>query len=254
MIIKCIVSLTAIVLACHSPAEVVRSMLGARGAIMSASAWKNPYITDGLIAMWDGEWNAGGGKHDATATVWKDLVGNHNIIVSPTWTETEFDDSARSLRAFIDGDDLPRDAITIEFVVRCPNFANNVYFVDCSDHVTNGICAFTTSLESPFGIRCGSRKSSWNYSLTKRADENYMSFCSVQSDQNESALYSDGAFFNSFEGMGTPITIWCIGGSAIGAYNNFRGYISNVRWYNRRLSAAEIAANCAIDKARFNLP
>jgi hypothetical protein len=35
MIIKCIVSLTAIVLACHSPAEVVRSMLGARGAIMA---------------------------------------------------------------------------------------------------------------------------------------------------------------------------------------------------------------------------
>src|SRR5574344_349152 len=35
MIIKCIVSLAAIVLACHSPAEVVRSMLGARGAIMA---------------------------------------------------------------------------------------------------------------------------------------------------------------------------------------------------------------------------
>jgi hypothetical protein len=35
MIIKCIVSLTAILLACHSPAEVVRSMLGARGAIMA---------------------------------------------------------------------------------------------------------------------------------------------------------------------------------------------------------------------------
>src|SRR5574344_1725054 len=35
MIIKCIVSLAAIVLACHSPAEVVRSMLGARGARMA---------------------------------------------------------------------------------------------------------------------------------------------------------------------------------------------------------------------------
>src|SRR5574344_1599604 len=35
MIIKCIVSLAAIVLACHSPAEVVRSMLGARGALMA---------------------------------------------------------------------------------------------------------------------------------------------------------------------------------------------------------------------------
>ena len=212
------------------------------------------YVQSGLVAMWDGIENAGGGVHDPAATVWKDLVGNHDIVVSPTWTETEFDDSARSLRALIDGDDLPRDAITIEFVVRCPNFANNAFVVDCCDHVTNGIGAFTSSLESPFGIRCSARKSAWTYSVTKKADENYMSFCSVQSDQNGSALYSDGAFFHSFGGMGTPITIWCIGGSATSAYNNFRGYISSIRWYNRRLSADEIAANYAIDKERFGLP
>lgn len=218
------------------------------------AAWTNPYVTDGLVAMWDGEWNAGGGVHDAAATVWKDLVGNHDIVVSPTWTETEFDDSARSLRAFIDGEDLPRDAITIEFVVRCPNFANNSFIVDCCDHVTNGIGAFTSNLESPFGIRCSARKSSWTYSVTKKADENYMSFCSVQSDQNGSALYADGAFFHSFGGMGTPITIWCIGGNATSVYNNFRGYISAIRLYNRRLTPAEITANYAIDKQRFGLP
>lgn len=40
-----------------------------------AAEWKNPYVTDGLVAMWDGEWNAGPGKHDANATEWKDLVG-----------------------------------------------------------------------------------------------------------------------------------------------------------------------------------
>ena len=28
-----------------------------------AAKWINPYITDGLIAMWDGEWNAGGGLY-----------------------------------------------------------------------------------------------------------------------------------------------------------------------------------------------
>lgn len=36
----------------------------------------NPYITDGLIAMWDAEWNAGIGVHDPTAIIWKDLSGN----------------------------------------------------------------------------------------------------------------------------------------------------------------------------------
>lgn len=38
--------------------------------------WTNPYVTDGLIAMWDGEWNAGPGIHDPQASVWKDLIGD----------------------------------------------------------------------------------------------------------------------------------------------------------------------------------
>ena len=41
----------------------------------SYGAKKNPYVTKGLVAMWDGEWNAGLGKHDAKASKWKDLVG-----------------------------------------------------------------------------------------------------------------------------------------------------------------------------------
>ena len=44
--------------------------------------WTNPYVTDGLIAMWDGEWNAGGGVHDPNATAWKDLVGGN--MITPT--------------------------------------------------------------------------------------------------------------------------------------------------------------------------
>ena len=52
----------------------VRSALGGRDR--EGSSWSNPYVTDGLIAMWDGEWNAGGGVHDAAAATWKDLSGN----------------------------------------------------------------------------------------------------------------------------------------------------------------------------------
>ena len=36
---------------------------------------KNPYVTKGLVAMWDGEWNAGLGMHDAKAAKWKDIIG-----------------------------------------------------------------------------------------------------------------------------------------------------------------------------------
>lgn len=40
----------------------------------------------------------------------------------------------------------------------------------------------------------------------------------------------------------------------IGNYNAFRGLIKSLRFYNRAISSAEIVANYAIDKARFNLP
>lgn len=36
--------------------------------------WQNPYVCDGLVAHWDGEWNAGGGRHDPNATAIHELV------------------------------------------------------------------------------------------------------------------------------------------------------------------------------------
>ena len=44
--------------------------------------WTNPYITDGLVAMWDGEWNVGGGVHDGTASQWLDVVGSRTLLLN----------------------------------------------------------------------------------------------------------------------------------------------------------------------------
>lgn len=74
--------LGAIVATGHAPA-IVKSMIAARGTMLGgAHAWTNPYITDGLIAMWDGVWNAGGGVHDAEATTWLDIVGGRTLSLS----------------------------------------------------------------------------------------------------------------------------------------------------------------------------
>lgn len=37
------------------------------------------YVKEGLVAMWDGEENAGFGIHDQYATTWKDLAGNCDL-------------------------------------------------------------------------------------------------------------------------------------------------------------------------------
>ena len=60
-------------------------MNAAAGIFLAArrkKGWTNPYVTDGLVAMWDGEWNVAGGVHDATATSWKDLVGSNDARIA----------------------------------------------------------------------------------------------------------------------------------------------------------------------------
>ena len=42
----------------------------------------NPYVTDGLVAMWDAEWNTGFLKHDPASIVWKDLVGSSDMTAA----------------------------------------------------------------------------------------------------------------------------------------------------------------------------
>lgn len=39
------------------------------------------YAQDGLVAMWDGEWNTGG-VHDSNSTVWTDLVGGKILTLN----------------------------------------------------------------------------------------------------------------------------------------------------------------------------
>ena len=62
----------------------VKSMLGADRTTDAEESNPNPYVTDGLIAMWDGEWNVGLGIHDSSSTTWVDLVGDKDVTLQRT--------------------------------------------------------------------------------------------------------------------------------------------------------------------------
>lgn len=73
-VIKVGIGLAGIIAAGKAPAVVVRSMLGVGGAKYITTGGDDfPYVKNGLIAMWDGEWNAvaenGSLYHDPNATV-----------------------------------------------------------------------------------------------------------------------------------------------------------------------------------------
>ena len=59
-------------------ADPIKANIGGRNTILygDSLSYNNPYITDGLIAMWDGEWNSGFGVHDDNSSIWKDLSFN----------------------------------------------------------------------------------------------------------------------------------------------------------------------------------
>ena len=78
--------LTLIVLAATSFASPIRASIASRLTVSSSSEepFSFPYVSSGLVAMWDGEWNSGFGIHDPEATVWKDLVGEHDLAIYGT--------------------------------------------------------------------------------------------------------------------------------------------------------------------------
>lgn len=62
-------------------------MIASRNGMVAGKAWTNPYVTDGLIGLWDGEWNVAGGRHDGSATTWVDISGNNrDAVLSGTYS------------------------------------------------------------------------------------------------------------------------------------------------------------------------
>ena len=49
---------------------------------------ENPYVTDGLIAMWDAEWNCVLGLHSMDTTKWNDIIQGYDLALAsgtPNW-------------------------------------------------------------------------------------------------------------------------------------------------------------------------
>lgn len=65
-------------------ASPIRGKLGANGMenVPAPDTWTNPYISDGLVAMWDGIWNVAPRKHDPNTKVWKDLISGYELDFS----------------------------------------------------------------------------------------------------------------------------------------------------------------------------
>lgn len=218
--------------------------------------WKNPYVTDGLIAMWDGEWNAGGGVHDASATTWKDIAGQNDV----TLHNTTFSSAA----ALFNG--------TSSYGTMSVSSSVRNTLEACISDVTqqNGVIVLLGGAAPSVSIALGVAEGGRNFGYYVRSDARGRQTASLPAGITSfrAGTYST-AFDKSSGTEGSAVGRYnarsCLNGSSFLSYANSQGYIGRresgwfykgnvhcIRIYNRLLSAGELDANYSIDRERFN--
>lgn len=230
------------------------------------------YVQDGLIGMWDGEWNVGPGKHDARSLVWRNLgsLGSSYDARREAGTFSkngaEFFRSTDSRGVFMVPGYLMRDQMGGEWTVEVVFTPRSGWFENYSGvfgnhgetkglvfgQYENGDITFV--LYSPLIDHCRFRSSDFlagsTYSMSQVAS----------SSKGTMATFRNASQVASSAGVDPRLTFskpWtCIGAAMYdptwGSTDRpFDGFVHCVRVYDRPLSASEVQANCAVDLARF---
>ncbi len=233
-------------------AAPTKSSVAARHLVNSGAGggWTNPYITDGLVAMWDGEWNAGvGGEHDANATSWVDLVnGVPYIGTNPLFESNAVvsDGGNTAANTFSFSGYISHDR-TKEIVIQPISilFTNDPFLKSTGDGSldfalwatrTPSLDAFVRNGQSIARIPSSDayQKMSFSAAYSQSGTQGYL---------NGEKTVDTGFIYSPQGNMYFP---------ALNTNNKARMY--SIRIYNRALTAEEIAHNYTVDKARFNLP
>lgn len=244
-------------------------MIAARQIFLGRGGAKVPtaidYVQTGLIAMWDGVENAGWGVHDANATTWVDLVGNANLILLGNCT---FNDSYCTIM----GNNNAAYAQYSSPISVASGYGWTFHFVWRPLVATSYVCrpyscrggqngidgyeryqqnGTSNGLFSGDGTGLTERHGLFTTTLNTIISEHY-----VISSNGDLTIYANGDLVaTSTCKVATSLPNVGLGNST-SQYGN-RGVdedVFDLGIYNRVLTAAEVSANSAVDKARFNLP
>ena len=251
----------------------VRSNLGSRRVnyVQGEEGMPNPYVTEGLLAMWDGEWNVSVGVHSDTATVWKDISGNGNDCELTDGNYEWWDGAIFGLNrtSGIIGKLAVASLGTVGMVeIVC----NPGYGRDMQD-ISNGII-----LSGGFGdgilivrimgyasrkvcqVLSGTHLSGWYQTPgygTRQEDRTVSISTGISGSDTVSWFYNGlpiASPYNFVLGFAQSQYV-CIGGyRTTDQRYPFVGPIYCIRVYSRQLTAEEVAWNFALDKERFEIP
>ena len=237
-------------------------MLGSRNGF-AVGGWRNPYVTNGLIAMWDGEWNEGGETHNANNLRLVELCGSGNdLIIDPTYGTlglnfVHCNGLGVAAAGISELQSFSTQQIEVVFSITGRPFGGNNFIIDLyrGPARLGGADYFRKfSIYARYNSAIGFSSlrginASPNISTTIRA---YSISCDASLGDT---VFIDGIWTNGI-GPSSPATL--NGAANTNIYPTLgysaEGDIYTIRVYSRKLTASEIAANYAVDKARFNLP
>ena len=235
-------------------------------AAASGSIAANPYVADGLVLYYDGEWNAGFGAHDSAATIWKDLSATGNdaefVYLAPGggWLDNAYDFQTNGHFQTTSAIDLGSSfSVQMATDSRSNPFVGNLWpwFVGSNDghfqfYPNNSTLNVVLNADGMLG---SGHRSQFTWSDSR--------FLTAMVDANSNILFQTSMSERNWSvGSGpTPLgsQVFAIGGPTKALYPNdsdrtkrsARTPFHAVRIYTKILSADEIARNRAVDEARF---
>ncbi len=214
-----------------------------------------PYVTNGLVAYWDGVWNAGVGVHDATAEKPEELVSGLETTLSGT---IQAEDNAFLLGSGNLQFNLPaiipainEGHATVEIVLaKHGTPLRNGGYLAVGGNNTRGFW-FWQREDAIFSACSYHARREYNEVLFDTPATNSFAFQLTAATTNTCFLNGAPTFtITRFETALAENSTCCIG--------RLPGYSSHgvakvfaIRIYDRALADAEIARNAAIDAARF---
>jgi hypothetical protein len=220
-----------------------RQFFERRGAPTPSVPTARDYVQDGLVAMWDGIENAGWGVHEATSRTWVDLTGNnHDMSLDSSVTigdDTVVFGASDQTGTFADV--LLDSVVSVEFVYST-NVVRVLYAISFN---SSGSQKFVAWRQAGKHLFFGNGAKNFLTEPTLHQSYHY--------DYSTTLLYVGGRELSS-TGTGGSFNAKPAGINTYGGGYAMNGSFSSLRIYSRALTADEIAANYAIDKARFNLP
>ena len=210
------------------------------------------YLQDGLVAQWDAINNTGAGYHVPDATTWKDIAGGGydlSLMAGGSWTAAGT--SLTVNKGSAKGNTAAPAYKTIEVVYKMTDKSGRILFNSGSD--TKHFVLFNDNGTKGFfdGSNRNTPYVAWTYDATA-----IRSMAATYSDDViVNAVYKDGVSPNAgniTSNWGTGDGKIMIGDRAVaGTTYAWSGEVYTIRLYDKALTPEQIAANHAVDVARF---